>query len=52
MSINSKFKDVPEYVDDEDDFGYDDYFDSQDDSTGDHWADIADDLRDYVREER
>jgi hypothetical protein len=50
MSINTKFKDAPE-VDEDDDFGYDDYF-AEDDVSGDRWADIADDLRDYVREER
>lgn len=57
MSINPKFKDAPEF--DDDDFGYDDYYDSQESGLfdagghmiGDRWRDRADDLRDRIRDE-
>lgn len=62
MAINPKFKELPD-IEDDDDFGYDDYYDSQGNVSpgglydagghliGDRWADYADDLRDRMRDE-
>lgn len=61
MSINPKYKELPEF--DEDDIYQDDYYDSRGNLSpsglydagghlvGDRWRDYADDLRDRLRDE-